>query len=66
MKIKSKLTVTRGKGNKGTRKGKGHQGTSIQDPWREMMGEGLNVGGQVCRVEESNGGKMRTTLIVQQ
>ena len=35
MEIKNKLTVTRGEGAGGNRakKGKGHQGTCIKDPW---------------------------------
>ena len=38
---------TRGRGKEGNRrkKGKGHQGTSIKDPWTNQSGVGLRVGG---------------------
>ena len=49
MEIKNKLTETRGevKGISG-KKGKGHQGTCIKDPWTKPTWEGgLNVGGGI-------------------
>ena len=36
MEIKSKLTVTRGEGGNGAKKGKGHQGTAVKDPQRQQ------------------------------
>ena len=43
MEIKNKLTVTKGvgRGGKWVKKGKGHQGTCIKDPWTKTMGGGL-------------------------
>ena len=47
MEIKNKLTVSRGDGNNGAKKGKGCQGTHIKDPWTKLTGQGLTVGGGV-------------------
>ena len=62
--IKNKLTVTRGRGGNGGKKGKGHQGTCIKDPWTKPKGEGLRVGGGGRA--GSGGGKMETTVLQQQ
>ena len=45
--VKDKLPVTRREEEKGTKKGKGCQGTCIKDPWTKPVGEGIrfNVGG---------------------
>ena len=44
--MKNKLRLTRGKGEgiNGRKKGKGHQGTYIKEPWTKTMGS-LNMGG---------------------
>ena len=38
--MKNKLTVTRGEGERGNmgKKGKGHQGTCMKDPWTKPKG----------------------------
>ena len=45
MEIKNKLTVTRGeeKGGQPGKKGKGHQGTCIRNPWTKAMGDGEDL-----------------------
>ena len=60
MEIKNKLTVTKGEGNNRGKKGKGHQGTCVKDPWTKTTeGEGLNVVGE----GETRGKGMEITLI---
>ena len=62
--IKNKLTVTRGEGqgdNRG-KKGKGHKGTGIKDPWTKPKGVRIRVGDGAG---ESGGGKMETTILEQ-
>ena len=65
MEIKNKLTVTRGEreGGQWGKEGEGSsQGTFVKDPWTKTTGAGLNVGGEVGRAEENNGGKMGTIV----
>ena len=50
-------------GDNREKKGKGHQGTCIKDPWTKSKG-GLRV--EVGVVGESGGGKMQTTVLEQQ
>ena len=46
METKNKLTVTRGEGDNGGKKGKGHPGTRIKGPWTKTTGwgEGIECG----------------------
>ena len=45
MEIKNKLTATRGEeGDNGEKKGKGHQGTCIKDPWTKPKGGRIEGG----------------------
>ena len=64
--MKNKLTVTRGEGERGNmgKKGKGHQGTCIKDPWTTWVG--LRMGGAGGWVGENGGRKMETTVLEQQ
>ena len=64
MEIKNKLIVTRGDGGEGQweKEGEGLLRPCIKDPWTKTTGAGLNVGGEVGRAEENNGGKMGTIV----
>ena len=53
------LTRGTGEGNNQGKKGKGHQGTCIKDPWTKPKGVGSRVGGGAV---DSGGGKMETVL----
>ena len=50
--MKNRLMVTRGEGANEGKKGKGHQGTCIKDPWKSQRGVGLRVGGGHVGVRE--------------
>ena len=65
MEIKNKLSVTREEGNNGRKKGKGHQGTCIKDPWTKTAGGrvGLSMGVRVGGAGENGEGKMETTVL---
>ena len=60
--------VTRGEGDNEGKKGKGHQGTCIKDPWTKTAGGrvGLSMGVRVGGAGENGEGKMETTVLEQQ
>ena len=67
MKIKNNLTVTTGEkeSDKGAKRGRVVMFKGSMDKDNRVRG-GLNMGGGVGKVRESNGGKMVTTVIAQQ
>ena len=65
MKIKNKLTVTKGRQqerDKGGKQGKGHQGTCIKDPWTKSKEVCWKVGGGVGGC----GGVKMETIVLEQ